>query len=338
MNQNCINCDTDAPALRSKAELGAIIVVVITLVDMAAEIIFGVLTGSMALLADGIHMGTHALALFITIIAYAVARKHKHNPSFSFGTGKVGTLGGYTNAILLGITAFFMVYESVERILEPVAISFNEAIFVAVLGLFINAICALILQKSGSGHNHSHQHGHAHEHSHEHSKKCNHDHSHDHAHDHAHNHSHDHNHARAHGAGGDANLKAAFMHVLADALTSVLAIAALFAGKYFNWVFLDPLVGLLGAALVLRWAAGLLKETGSLLLDAGDYQGEIGKIRERLQKEGSEIQDIHIWRYSEKDRSLVLRVRDPQKRAPEVIRSYLDGSGPFAHITIEVTG
>lgn len=310
MTENCINCDSDRDSgetpVRSRAETGATIVAVITLIDMIAEIVFGILTGSMALLADGIHMGTHAFALLITIAAYGFARKHKNNPAFSFGTGKVGILGGYTNAILLGITAFFMVYESISRIVEPVDISFDEAMIVAVLGLAINAVCAFILQKSGGGHEHRHESGHGHRHE------------------------------SGHGHESDVNLKAAFMHVLADTLTSVLAIAALAAGKYFNWVFLDPLVGLLGAALVLRWSAGLLKETAGLLLDAGDYRGEIEEIRGRIGRAGGEIQDVHIWRYSETERSLVLRVKDPQKRSSETFRSYLDGVGPFAHVIIEV--
>lgn len=302
MHANCANCRADQPAGRSKAEKRALAVSIITLATMAAEITFGILSGSMALLADGIHMGTHALALFLAAIAYFFARKQRSNPGFSFGTGKVGVLAGYTNALLLGVTALFMVYEAVNRLIHPGTILFNEAILVAVLGLIVNLFCAFILNGGGgprheSGHDNGEEHGH-----------------------------------------GDSNLKAALIHVVADAMTSVLAIAALCTGKFLGWGFLDPSVALLGAALILRWAWGLLRDTGSLLLDFGDYREEVERIRKRLEAEGSLVRDIHIWRYSETDRSLMLTVRDPRGRSGEEIRGTLGREiGPFAHVTVEVS-
>jgi cation diffusion facilitator family transporter len=300
MNNNCKLCTNEMGAVRTIGETSATVVSLITLVTMIAEITFGILTGSMALLADGIHMGTHAMALFITVLAYFLARKHHADPGFSFGTGKVGVLGGYTNAILLGITALFMVYESVNRLIHPGTIRFNEAILVAVIGLAVNLVCAVILNRSGR-------------------------------------HAHDHDHEGAH-AHKDANLASAFMHVVADALTSVLAISALFAGKYLGWSFLDAAVGLLGAALILRWASGLLRNTGGLLLDFGDYREEMGRIRSVLEAQGGSVCDIHIWRYSENERSLILTVKDPRGRSSEEIRSALGDIGGFAHVTVEVCG
>jgi cation diffusion facilitator family transporter len=297
MHANCTNCTSEGPAGRSKAETKALMVSVITLATMAAEIAFGILSGSMALLADGIHMGTHALALFIAAAAYFFARRQRSNPGFSFGTGKVGVLGGYTNALLLGVTALFMIYESVNRLVHPGPILFNEAIIVAVLGLIVNLVCAFILN-DGHDHDHGHKQGH-----------------------------------------GDSNLRAALIHVLADAMTSVLAIGALCTGKFLGWSFLDPAVGLLGAALILRWAWGLLRDTGSLLLDFGDYGEEVERIRKRLEADGSMVRDIHIWRYSETDRSLMLTVKDPRGRSGEEIRKALGAEiGPFAHVTVEVHG
>jgi cation diffusion facilitator family transporter len=312
MNNNCKLCAGEEGAGRTTSEAGATVVSIITLVTMIGEITFGILTGSMALLADGIHMGTHAMALFITVLAYFLARRHHADPGFSFGTGKVGVLGGYTNAILLGITALFMVYESVNRLINPGTIRFDEAILVAVTGLIVNLACAVILNGSG-GHAHGRDDAHAHEHE----------------------HAHDHDGARAH---KDSNLASAFMHVVADAVTSVLAITALLAGKYLGWGFLDAAVGLLGAALILRWSAGLLRNTGSLLLDFGDYREEMGRIRSVLEAQGGSVCDIHIWRYSENERSLILTVKDPRGRSSEEIRSALGGIGGFAHVTVEVLG
>ncbi|WP_081913036.1 CDF family Co(II)/Ni(II) efflux transporter DmeF, partial [Sphingobium sp. ba1] len=204
-------------------------VVWLTAATMVVEIVAGWMTGSMALLADGFHMATHAGALAVAAAAYRYARRHARNPRFTFGTGKVGDLSGFASALLLGVMALFIAIESGMRFLEPVQVAFGEATLVAIVGLVINIISAFLL-----GHDHSHDHGHGH------------DHGDDHHHGHA-----------------DNNLRAAYVHVLTDALTSVLAIAALLAGRYLGWWWLDPAVGILGSIVIARWAWGLMKDTAA---------------------------------------------------------------------------
>ncbi|RPJ70129.1 MAG: cation transporter, partial [Desulfobacteraceae bacterium] len=201
-------------------------VIALTLAMMVVEISAGVAFGSMALLADGWHMGTHAVALGITALAYHFARRHADNPRFSFGTGKVGELGGFASAVVLAVIALIMAVESVQRLLSPLPIRFNEAIAVAVIGLVVNLVSAFMLRDR---HRHSHGAGPAHHHDH--------------------------------------NLKAAYLHVIADALTSLLAIVALATGKIFGWVWMDPLMGIAGAVIITRWSYGLMKDTGKVLLD-----------------------------------------------------------------------
>ena len=300
MNENCCHWGRGEAPQGFKSEKSAFRVAMVTFVTMVAEIFFGIVSGSMALLADGIHMGTHALALLITVVTYVLARRLKADPAFTFGTGKIKVLGGYTNALLLGVTAFFLVLEAIERLLHPRIILYDQALVVAAGGLLVNLYCAFLLS-GGHGedpvHPHEEFHGHCHH---------------------------------------DSNLKAAFVHVLADALTSVFAIGALISGKYFQWSFMDPLVCLLGAILIFRWAFGLLKETGSLLLDFGDYGEEVQMIRNALSEQGSVVHDIHIWRYSENHRSLMLTVKDARGRSSDEIRSALSSIGHFDHVTVEV--
>lgn len=211
------------------------LVLALTAVTMTVEIAAGLLFGSMALLADGWHMGTHVAAFFITIFAYRYARKHAHDPDFTFGTGKVSILGGFASSIALAVVAMVMAIESIQRLYSPEEIYFNQAIIVAAIGLVVNIASALLLDiKHDHGHSH---HGHHDEHS-------------------GHNHHHDH------------NLRAAYFHVLADALTSLLAIVALLSGKYFGWGWLDPTMGIVGAMVITYWAYGLIKETGPVLLTA----------------------------------------------------------------------
>ena len=214
---------------------------------MAAEIIAGYFTGSMALLADGFHMATHVGALGIAAIAYSYAKKHVANPRYSWGTGKVGELAGFGSAMVLGLVSLGIAYESITRLADPHAVAFRDAIFVAVLGLLVNLVSAWML---GSGHGHAHDHGH-HHHGHEHGA--------DHSHDHHAGHVHDRH-------GGDTNMRAAYIHVLADALTSVMAIVALVAGHYLGWLWLDPAVGLLGAVVIANWSVGLMRQASSVLL------------------------------------------------------------------------
>ncbi|MBN2434552.1 MAG: CDF family Co(II)/Ni(II) efflux transporter DmeF [Spirochaetes bacterium] len=306
-NSNCRLHENDNFLQKNrKAEKRTFIVSVITLITMIIEITYGLLTGSMALLADGIHMGTHAFALFITLGAYVLSRKLHNNQAFSFGTGKIGVLGGYTNALLLGATAFFMIFESAKRLIDPHKIDFNSAIMVAVIGLTVNLICAVILSGAHS-HNHSHK---------------------------SHNHS-------AHEKGSapihkDANLRGAIAHVITDAFTSVLAIGALLLGKHAGYDFLDPAAGFLGSVLILKWSYHLIKDSGSVLLDFGDFQEELAQIRKRLESEGVSIRDIHLWRYSENDRALMITIADLNMRDANYFRSRISDLVHIDHITIEV--
>ncbi len=247
---------------KKPGELKTILVIVITFTMMIVEITAGLAFGSMALLADGLHMASHAAALGVSAIAYVFARKHAHDPTYSFGTGKVNALGGFTGAVLLLVFALIMVSESIHRLVSPVEIVFNQAIIVAVIGLIVNGLSMLIL-----GHDDHHHH------------------SHDHEDDHHHHHHHDH------------NLKAAYLHVLADTFTSLLAIFALLAAKYFGWVRMDPLMGVVGAIVICKWSFGLLAQTGSSLLDrqasARIKEGIIGRI-EGVQSE-TYLFDLHVW-------------------------------------------
>lgn len=247
-------------------------VVWLTAATMVVEIVFGWITGSMALLADGFHMATHAGALAVAAAAYGYARRHARNPRFTFGTGKVGDLSGFASALLLGVTALFILVESVLRFFEPVSVKFGEATLVAVIGLAINLISALLL-----GHDHSHDH---------------HGHDHDDGHEHAADHDHGHDHKKGH---ADNNLRAAYVHVLTDALTSVLAIAALLAGRYMGWWWLDPAVGILGAVVIARWAWGLMKDTSAILLDTAE-PALTKRIKALVETEGAIIHDLHVWR------------------------------------------
>ena len=216
-------------------ERKTLIVIIVTFITMFAEIFYGYVTHSMALLADGYHMGTHALALSLTFIAYVLIRKLKDSPKFPSGTDKIGTLTAYTSSIFLGLTGIWIILEAIERLINTLKIQFNEAIIIAVIGFIVNAVCIVIMEN----------HGHHHEHSHEHHNE--------------HHHEHDEHHE-------DYNFKAAYYHILADALTSVLAIMALLVGKYFNIIYVDSLVGILGGILILRWAAGLIKNTVKILI------------------------------------------------------------------------
>jgi cation diffusion facilitator family transporter len=237
------------------------LVVILTAAMMVAEIVGGTLFGSMALMADGWHMSTHAAALTIAALAYRFARAHAHDPRFSFGTGKLGELAGFASALILAMIALLIGYESVTRLFTPVTIAFTEALPIAVLGLVVNIASAALLHDGG--HHHPGHHGHAHDH-----------HEHDHAHDHHHHDAHDHDdhqahhdHHAHHGHHHDSNMRAAYVHVLADALTSVLAIVALLAGKYYGLTWMDPAMGLVGAAVIIAWAVSLIRSSGAVLLD-----------------------------------------------------------------------
>ncbi len=271
----------EALARQASGERSTRIVVIITALMMAGEIAAGLLYGSMALLADGWHMSTHVAAFGITLFAYWYARRHAQDRFFAFGTGKVSVLGGFASAVALIMVALFMAIESIARAFAPAAIQFNEALIVAGIGLAVNLGCARILHASG-GHGHTH-----------------HDHDHHHEHDHEHEHDHNHPHGRA-GNGGwrhqDHNLKAAYFHVLADALTSVFAIVALVVGKLYGLLWVDALMGVVGAVVITKWAWGLLAETSAILLDGGDHRERESELRRGLASVGvTAVERIRIW-------------------------------------------
>jgi cation diffusion facilitator family transporter len=292
---------------RGTAERNTRRVIALTAVMMVVEILAGWRFHSMALLADGWHMGTHVAAFLIAAIAYALARRHKGDRSFSFGTGKIDVLGGYTSAVILGIVALFMVVESLQRLFEPLAINYNETIGIGLVGLCVNVASALLLK---------HDHGHGHDHGH-----------HDHAHDHHH-----------HGMGPeDLNLKAAYVHVIADAVTSVLAISALLAGKFLGWVWLDPVMGIVGSAVVAQWAWGLLRDTSSILLDRtpeSDLEGEIRKVVEA--DKDTTVTDLHIWPVGVGRYSAIVSIVAKEPRTPEYYRQIFSEHEELGHVTIEI--
>ncbi len=273
-------------------------VVWLTAATMVVEIVAGWMTGSMALLADGFHMATHAGALAVAAAAYRYARRHARNPRFTFGTGKVGDLSGFASALLLGVMALFIAIESGMRFLEPVQVAFGEATLVAIVGLIINIISAFLL-----GHDHSHDHGHGHDH------------------DDGHQHGH-----------ADNNLRAAYVHVLTDALTSVLAIAALLAGRYLGWWWLDPAVGILGSIVIARWAWGLMKDTAAILLDTAE-PALTAKVRALAEAEGATIRDLHVWRIGPHAHAVILSLA-PGANGPAV-RARLHALPRMAHVTVE---
>jgi len=290
-------------------------VVLLTGTTMVVEIIAGHLTGSMALLADGWHMGTHAFALGISYAAYLLARKHQHSEAFSFGTGKFGVLAGYTSAVFLAMAAIWMMVESVLRLVNPVQIAFTEAIWVTLGGLIVNFASVMILHQGGHPHDHAHGHGHD-----------DHDHKHPHEHPHPHEaHHHDH------------NYRAAYLHVIADTLTSVFALAALLAGRFLGWTFLDPVMGIVGGLLISRWAYLLIKITGLILLDGGVDDAIRSKARTLIEADNdSRVADLHLWRIGSKDVALIVSVVTGVGRQAAEYQSRLNGLPGLAHISVEV--
>jgi cation diffusion facilitator family transporter len=283
-------------------------VVALTAAMMVGEIFAGHVTGSMALLADGFHMATHAGALGVAAAAYAYARRHAASPRYSFGTGKVGDLAGFASALVLGLVALGIGGESVLRLFAPTRVAFGEATVIAVMGLAVNLLSAFLL--SGS---HSHGHGHGH----------------------GHGHAHGHHHATG-VHGHDNNLRAAYVHVLADALTSVLAIAALVAGRYLGWVWLDPVMGIVGAIVIARWAWTLMRDTASVLLDATDDH-VAREMRELVEGPGDvRITDLHVWRIGPDARAGIISVAGARDIGHDDIRRRLRPVHELAHLTVEL--
>ncbi|HZH27008.1 MAG TPA: CDF family Co(II)/Ni(II) efflux transporter DmeF [Azospirillaceae bacterium] len=298
-------------------ERRTLLVVAITAVTMIVEVAAGLWTGSMALLADGIHMASHVLALGISAFAYVYARKHAHDARFSFGTGKVNALSGFTGALLLAVVGVGMGWESLTRILAPGDIAFDEAIVVAVLGLVVNAASVLIL--GGHGHSHGHDHGH-HHHGHEH-----------HAGDHSHGEHHHHGHGHE-----DHNLRAAYLHVLTDALTSVLAIVALLGAKYLDADWLDPVMGLVGAALVINWSRGLLWMTSGVLLDHQAPEQILNAIRSAVEQGGDRIADLHVWSVGPGVHAAIISIVTHDPQPPEHYRRLVPDALGIRHLSVEV--
>ena len=275
-------------------------VVALTLAAMVIELTAGWLTGSMALLADGWHMGTHAGALGISAFAYAFARQRRDDERFTFGTGKISTLAGYSSALLLAGGALWMFAESVGRLFEPVPIRYAEAMMVAALGLAVNLASAWLL--GGGGHEHHHHHGHHHDHSHR-----------------------------------DHNLRAAYLHVLADALTSVLALLALGFGLAFGWAFLDPMMGIVGAMVVGRWAWGLAMDSAKVLLDAEDHGVVATRVKEAIESDAdAQIADLHLWRVGPAGRACIVSLVTHRPQPVEYYRTLVARVPGIVHLTVEV--
>lgn len=299
-------------------ETRTLVVIAITATTMAVEIAAGIAFGSMALLADGLHMGSHAAALGIAAFAYIYARRHAHDARFSFGTGKVNALGGFTGAVLLAVFALIMAWESAWRIVDPVPIAFNQAILVAVLGLIVNGISVLVLDHDEAHDHHDRHHGHDHDHS---------GHSHDHDHDHDHHHRAQHH---------DHNLRAAYFHVLADALTSLLAIFALLTAKYAGAVWMDPAMGIVGAALVARWSVGLVRATAAVLLDAQSPAAVTDAVRRAIEEvPGAAVADLHVWSIGPKLYALEAVVLCQGACSAETVRARIPKHLGIVHATIE---
>ncbi len=283
---------------KRKGESRTIIVMVITATMMIVEILAGLAFGSMALLADGMHMASHAVALGISAFAYVYARRRAHDEQFSFGTGKVNALGGFAGATLLAVFALIMAWESVERLISPVDIAFDQALWVAVLGLLVNGASVFIL---GIRHDHQNddRHGHTHHH--------------------------------------DLNLRSAYFHVLADALTSLTAIAALLAAKYLAWVWMDPLMGIVGSVLVARWSLLLLKQTSGVLLDRQATKKRTESIRRKIEADGdARVADLHVWSIGPGAYSLTAVVVADHPKMPEDYKRQITGDPSLVHVTMEI--
>ena len=280
-------------------------VVGLTAAMMIAEIIGGTIYGSMALVADGWHMSTHAGALAIAALAYRFAHSHARDPRFSFGTGKLGELAGFSSAIILALIAMFIGYESVVRILNPVPISFDQATLIAVLGLGVNLLSAWLLRDDHEHHTHAHGDDDDRDH-----------HHHDHPHDH--------------------NLRAAYLHVLADAMTSVLAIVGLLAGRFYGWIWMDPLMGFVGACVIALWSWGLIRSSAAVLLDIVPNPTLMDLLRDRLEIDGDRVTDLHLWRVGSGHTAVIAAVVSDQPKQPAVYKARLNGLAGISHVTVEV--
>ena len=305
MNIDHLQHSHDYAVDSSSAERRTRFVIAITATMMVVEIAAGIVYGSMALLADGWHMSTHVAAFLITAMAYNFSRKHAKDARYSFGTGKMGVLGGFASAVVLAVIALLMAGESVHRFFAPQPIHFNQAIGVAIIGLVVNLVCAWLLRDEP--HHHSHAHGH------------------EHGHDHGHGH-------------GDLNLRAAYIHVLADALTSVTAIVALTAGKFLGWNWLDPVMGIVGSVIVSVWAYGLMRDTSGILLDrTPEFSDLTQEIRRAVESDGdSRIWDLHIWQVASGKFAAIVCIAARDAKPVETYRELFREHEELVHVTVEV--
>ncbi len=284
-------------------EKSTVVVAVMTAAMMVVEVAGGIAFGSMALLADGLHMASHAVALGINVLAYVYTRRHAADKRFSFGTGKVNALGGFTGAILLGVVAAFMVWESAARLIQPVSIAFNEAILIAVIGFIVNGVSVFILNVKAEEYRQGHEHEGG---------------------------------MRRHAGHHDHNLRSAYLHVLADALTSVLAIAALLAAKYLGLIRMDALMGIVGAAVICRWAAGLLRQTSGVLLDKEGPERIRERIKEDIEREGDcRISDLHVWSVGPNIWSAIVSVVAMEPLEPQEYKKRIRAELGLEHVTVE---
>ncbi len=291
-------------------------VICLCLTMMAVEIAGGWLFGSLALIADGLHMSTHAGALLLAAMAYRYARRHAADPRFSFGTGKFGDLAGFTSAIVLAMVALLIGYEAIQRLFAPVPIRFSEAIPIACLGLAVNVASVWLLNGDAHDH-HGHSHGHGHDHAHA---------------DHGHHH-----HGEAHGkTARDNNMRAAVVHVFADAAVSVLVIGGLLLARAFGWQWLDPVIGIVGAAVIASWAWGLVRDTGAILLDMNPDPALADGLRATIERGGDRLSDFHLWRLGPGHLGAIFAVHTAEARDSAYYRRLLAGFCALSHLTVEV--
>ena len=284
---------------------------------MAAEIVGGVLFGSIALIADGLHMSTHAGALLLAALAYGYSRRHAHDPRFTFGTGKLGDLAGFTSAIVLAMIAILIGYEAVARILHPVSIHFAVAIPIACVGLAVNLASAWLLSAGGHDHGHDHSHERNHGHDHEHGE-------------------HGHSHAESHHAHRDNNMQAAIIHVAADAAVSVLVIIGLVLARVFGWLWMDPLAGIIGAVVIASWAYGLIRDTAAILLDMNPDTKLADTLRSTVEGEGDRLTDLHLWRVGPGHLAAIIGIAS-RRHDTDHYRREISRYKILSHVTIEVS-
>ena len=282
-------------------EKRTLLIVVITAVMMVVEITAGLIYGSMALLADGLHMASHATALGIAVFAYVISRRLASDKRFTFGVGKINSLAGFASAVMLLGFALVMVIESTDRLIEPLAIAFDQALIVAAIGLVVNGVSAWVLISTPHEHSHGHTHGHDDHHGHDH------------------------------------NLRAAYLHVLADAVTSLLAIMALLAGKYMGASWLDPLMGIVGAILVARWSYGLIRETSRVLLDNQAPDDHLTELRESIEAHSTDrVMDLHVWSIGHDIFAAEIAIISDRPNTPEHYKSLIPSHLKIVHVAIEV--